>query len=133
MVRNDQESTIVSFGIRLKSRLSSCQVFAVASATEIQAFAVCPIKGGEEVRPAVAEYITRANYGLKIGKFEMDYKDGEVRYQSALPAAEGVPSLRDVERVVDIPYLMMDRFGDGLVRCLMGVGGPADQNTDTQS
>ena len=47
-------------------------------------YVIAPVKAPEEVRAAVAEYITRANYGLRIGNFEMDYTDGEVRYKSSL-------------------------------------------------
>lgn len=35
-------------------------------------------------RLAVAELLTRANYGLRIGNFEMDFNDGEVRYKASL-------------------------------------------------
>lgn len=35
----------------------------------------------EEKRSAVAEFITRANYGLPGGNFEMDWRDGELRYK----------------------------------------------------
>lgn len=32
-------------------------------------------------RTAAAETIARANYGLRLGKFEMNLDDGEVRFQ----------------------------------------------------
>lgn len=38
----------------------------------------------EDRRSAVAELITRANYGLRIGNFEMDFRDGEIRYKASL-------------------------------------------------
>jgi len=33
-----------------------------------------------KMRPSVAELVARANFGLKVGTFEFDLKDGEVRY-----------------------------------------------------
>ena len=33
----------------------------------------------EEKRQLAAEYVCRANYGLRIGNFELDMRDGEVR------------------------------------------------------
>ena len=33
-----------------------------------------------KMRPSVAELVTRANYGLRVGSFELDMKDGELRY-----------------------------------------------------
>jgi hypothetical protein len=35
-------------------------------------------------RPAMAELLTRANYGLPAGCFELDYADGEVRLRTEL-------------------------------------------------
>lgn len=31
-----------------------------------------------------AELLTRANYGMRVGNFEFDYDDGEVRFKSSL-------------------------------------------------
>jgi hypothetical protein len=31
---------------------------------------------------AVAEFLTRANYGIKNGCFEMDFLDSEIRYRT---------------------------------------------------
>src|SRR3954467_14939357 len=46
-------------------------------------YVVMPVRAPAQMRLAVAEYITRANYGLRIGNFEMDFDDGEVRYKSS--------------------------------------------------
>ena len=48
-----------------------------------QVFGYLPVRIPEGARPAVAEAITRANFGLKIDKFEMDMDDGEVLFQAA--------------------------------------------------
>ena len=37
----------------------------------------------------VAELITRINYGLLIGSFEMDWSDGELRIRTAMPLEQG--------------------------------------------
>ncbi len=124
--QNDDDRFIVTLGMNLKGKLSSCRVLVVIDDKNIQCFTVCPIKATEDVRPQVAEFLTRANYGLKIGKFELDYNDGEVRYQSILPCSEGVPCIKDVERVIVVGFLMFQRFGDGLVKNLMGFGNPAE-------
>ena len=124
--QNDDTRFIAAFGINLKGRLSSCRVLTIVDERDIQCLTVCPIKATEDVRPQVAEYLTRANYGMKIGKFEMDMNDGEVRYQAILPCSEGVPSIKDVERIIDMGFLMFQRFGDGLIKNLMGFGNPAE-------
>lgn len=47
-------------------------------------YSVAPLRVAAVLRPAVAEYLTRANWGLLLGNFEMDYSDGEVRYKTCL-------------------------------------------------
>lgn len=112
------------FGMNIHGKLQSVREVVVAADTEIQAFAVSPISADEKARANVAEFITRVNYSMKIGKFEMDYDDGMVRYYCCLPCTEGEPSMSDVERVIDIPFIVMKRYGDGLVKNMMGFGNP---------
>jgi hypothetical protein len=45
-------------------------------------FALYPIAVPEKRRLAVAELICRANYGLNLGNFEMDFADGELRFRT---------------------------------------------------
>jgi len=43
-----------------------------------------PVKVPEDKRLLIAELITRANYGLKVGKLVMDFEDGEVSCQTGI-------------------------------------------------
>jgi hypothetical protein len=47
-------------------------------------YSVAPKRAPAVLRPAVAEYVTRANWGLLNGNFELDYADGEVRFRSSI-------------------------------------------------
>ena len=123
--RDNEDSYVVSLGMNLNCRLNSCRILVSASATEIQAYTVSPINANSKDYSNVVEYITRANYGLKVGGFEFDYSDGEIRYHTCHSSKEGIPSQSDVERIVDVGVLMMERYGDGLVKNLMGFGNPA--------
>ena len=44
----------------------------------------------EEKRAAVVEFITRANYGMILGNFEVDLSDGEVRYKTVLAVSADI-------------------------------------------
>lgn len=37
-----------------------------------------------EVRPEMAETITRINFGLPLGNFELDFSDGEIRFKTSI-------------------------------------------------
>ncbi len=83
-------------------------------------YVIAPVKAPESERPAVAEYLTRANYGMRIGNFEMDYSDGEVRYKSSVDF-EGVILNPDLIKHAIYPAVQtMDRYLPGLFSVIYG-------------
>lgn len=89
-------------------------------------YSVCPINVPAEKYTAVAEFITRANYGLAIGNFEMDFGDGEVRYKTSIDV-EGdrlTPAL--VKRLVYANVVMMDEYLPGLMTVVYGEASPQE-------
>lgn len=83
-------------------------------------YSVCPINVPEERRATVAEFLTRANYGLMIGNFEMDYRDGEVRYKTSLDVENSEINLALIGNLVNVNLLMMDRYLPGILMCIYG-------------
>jgi hypothetical protein len=101
-----------------------CYAIVRVDLEEFLFYAVAPVKVPEEVRTAVAEYITRANYGLRIGNFELDYADGEVRYKSSIDF-EGQTLTADLIRNSIYPAVhTMDRYLPGLLRVSFGGATP---------
>ena len=83
-------------------------------------YVVMPVRAPANMRLAVAEYITRANYGLRIGNFEMDFEDGEVRYKSSLDF-EGVDLTPGLIRNTVYPAVQtMDRYLPGVLSVIFG-------------
>ena len=88
-------------------------------------YVLAPVKAPEALRPAVAEFITRANYGLRIGNFELDYLDGELRYKSSLDF-EGVALTPELIINAIYPAVQtMDRYLPGLMEVIYGDRPPA--------
>src|SRR5262249_17088927 len=86
----------------------------------------------EEKRVEVAEFITRANYGLVIGNFEMDYADGEVRYKTSVDVEGGELTAKMVENVIRANVMTMDRYFPGLMGVLYGDRDPAEAIAETE-
>lgn len=78
-------------------------------------YVLAPIQVEKTRRTAVVEYISRANYGLRIGNFELDLDDGEVRYKSSLDF-EG-ENLTDnwLRNAIYPAVYTMDRYMPGLL------------------
>jgi hypothetical protein len=101
-----------------------CYAIVRVDLEEFLFYAVAPVKVPEEVRMAVSEYLTRANYGLRIGNFELDFSDGEVRYKSSIDF-EGQVLTSDLIRNSIYPAVhTMDRYLPGLLRVSFGGATP---------
>lgn len=75
-----------------------------------QVFGYSPLRVPEGCRPAVAEALTRANYGLRIGKFEMDLDDGELRFQAAQIMIHDVLGEEVIDRMIGTTINMLDMY-----------------------
>jgi hypothetical protein len=100
--------------VRTGFKGDSAEWICYAQAREEQAqclfYSVCPINIPEEKRPAMAELLTRINYGLFIGNFEMDFSDGEVRYKTSIDVEGDRLSATLVKNMVYANVLTMDRY-----------------------
>jgi hypothetical protein len=81
----------------------------------------------------VAEYLTRANYGLILGNFELDFHDGEVRYKTSVDISGGELTQDMIRTLVYVNVLMMDRYLPGLMAVAYAGGSPADEIAKAES
>lgn len=61
-----------------------CYAHAFEDRHRLLFYSVSPINAPDNLRTEIAEYLTRANYGLVVGNFEMDWGDGEVRFKTSI-------------------------------------------------
>ena len=71
----------------------------------------CP----EARRPVMAEFVTRANYGMLIGNFELDYIDGEVRYKTSIDLESAQLTQMLIHNLVVASVMTMDRYLPGVI------------------
>lgn len=77
-------------------------------------YAVSPIGAGRKLHK-MAEFEARANYGLRVGNFEMDFNDGEIRYKVHYHLSDDEdPSDEQVESSIMIPISMFKRYAPGM-------------------
>ena len=63
-------------------------------------YSVCPVNAPENKRQAVAEFLTRANSGMIIGNFELDFADGGIRYKTSIDVDGDTLSSALIKRLV---------------------------------
>jgi Zn ribbon nucleic-acid-binding protein len=83
-------------------------------------YSICPQRAPEERRGEVAEFLTRANYGLAAGNFELDFDDGEIRYKSVLHTqGDGLDALT-LKRLVRANGIAMETYLPGIATVIAG-------------
>lgn len=120
----DEERGLFRCGVNLKGKLSSCRLIIDVKEKVILNYAAIDMRADEGVRDKVAEFITRANYGLTFGNFEMDFNDGEIRYKMTVDCENQIPGYDVLDRMVALPPLMFQRYGDGLLAVMFGFSDP---------
>lgn len=96
-------------------------------------YSVAPVQIPDDKRAAVAEFITRANYGLILGNFEMDFEDGELRYKTSLDieGADLAPAL--LQPITFVNVSTMDRYLPGVMSVVYGGQAPAAAITQIEA
>ena len=89
-------------------------------------YSYCPVKAPEDKRPILADFLTRANYGLYIGNFEMDYNDGEVRFKTSLDVEGDELSDALMKRIVYDNVGVMDKYLPGVMSVIYGGASPTE-------
>jgi len=82
----------------------------------------------ESRRQAVSELLTRANYGLIVGNFELDLSDGEVRFKTSVDVKETLESLTSalIEHLVYDNVLQVDRYYPAIMAVVHGGRSPQE-------
>ena len=110
--------TILRTGFSGKNGKWTCFAQARENQQQFIFYSVCPNAAPEDKRPPAMEFITRANYGLVIGNFEMDVSDGEIRYKTSIDVEGGELNHVLIRQVVYSNVMTMNKYLPGLMSVL---------------
>lgn len=121
------ENGVIRTGITLKSKLKSARIFFDIKSDGISVITIPSVSADEGCMKEVMEFITRANYGLYKGNFEMDVNDGEVRYKSYHYCSDNnVITEDEIKMCLFSNLYTLDRYGDGLMKVIFGMATPEE-------
>lgn len=89
-------------------------------------YSVVPEETPADRRLAMAEFLTRANYGMLIGNFEMDFDDGEVRYKTSIDVEGDRLTTALMQQLVYANVRTMDRYLTGIHQIMSTDQTPAE-------
>lgn len=78
------DNEVIAAQVSTENGTWTCYVVARETDGRCTIYSQAPWATPDELRHAMAELITRINFGLPIGNFEMDYSDGEVRFKTSI-------------------------------------------------
>ncbi len=69
---------------------------------------------------ALADFLTRANYGLPLGNFEIDMNDGEMNFKNSIDISDGELTQKMVQTLIVFSLECMSRYLPGIRAVIEG-------------
>ena len=124
--REDPDAPILRAGFRGDNAEFGAAVAVDESDTVVEVVGTVPIMAPPRKRAKVAELCAYLSWGMRMGRFEMDPADGEIRFHasSAYPSGELDDSV--IRMVVGVALAMLDEHFPAFVRVIYGNVPPAE-------
>ncbi|WP_017326302.1 YbjN domain-containing protein [Synechococcus sp. PCC 7336] len=98
----------------------TCYAIASEERQDFIFYSLCPVNAPADKRLAMAEFITRANYGNILGNFEMDFDSGDIHYKTSIDVEGDRLSASLLKPLVYTNVAMMDRYLPGILSTIYG-------------
>ncbi len=93
----------------------TCLAFAHDENERVVFTSLLPVEVPEDKRQAVAEYLIRANFGMEIGSFDMDFSDGAVQFRTSIDIEGGELTPKMIQNLAYVNVTVTDQYLPGLV------------------
>jgi len=128
----EQDRPVLRAGFGGKNGAVRCIIVVDESDDLIQVFALLPTVPGHR-SAAAAELCLRASFGVKIGKFEFDHQDGDLRFQAAAPYAKGELSDDLIRRVLGVCLITADAYLPAFMKVIYANVSPAEAASEARA
>lgn len=118
--RYDEEKLLFTCAFNGTNGNFACYVKVYGDLDIVAVYAMCPFKAAENFRHQTAEFLSRANYGMRIGNFEMDFGDGEIRYKASLDFEGTELNDKTLKNLIYPACRMMDKYMPGIMAVVSG-------------
>ena len=125
----DEEQHFFKAGIKIDGKLNRCDIIIDIREEYYLVYGMIALNADEKCLNDISEYIHRINYGLKFGSFELDLRDGEIRYKMCVDCGDDcdcMPSESVIQRSLEMPALMFEKYGNGLLDIMFKNISPED-------
>ena len=130
------ERNVAKATYSIDTRFRHVDVFFNVYSDKLILHMILPLSAEEGERAKVAEFLLRANYGLKVGGFDFDFNDGEISYRTSIYCGTDefvAPTYEQIDFALVIGMIMVEKYGDALVKVMFGVLEPEDAIESVES
>ena len=120
------ENGVIRSGMMLSSQIHRVDIYMDIRKDGYSMISVFPLHAEEKARPAIAEFLTRANYEINLGCFDMDFEDGEIRYKMAQFCGATVPTYEQIQKIFYVAITTINHYGNGIAKTLLSLGTPKE-------
>lgn len=120
----DSEKGLLRAAFRLDCKLKDYKLIVDLYNCYYIVYCTLNISADEGCRREAAEFLIRANRKMGLGNFEMDMRDGEIRFKCMVDCDDCPPSEDVISSSLTLGDTYLERFGDALLSVLFGFATP---------
>ncbi|MEQ9623319.1 YbjN domain-containing protein [Coleofasciculus chthonoplastes] len=117
---------VLQMGFQGKNGQWTCYARARENEQQFVFYSICPVTVPKSKRRGLGEFIARANYGMIIGNFELDFAEGEIAYKTSIDVEGSTLTFPQMKRLVDTNVTMMDHYLPGIKSVIQGDASPEE-------
>jgi hypothetical protein len=121
-----EEQPVLSMKFEGEHGSWTCLAFAYDEHERLVFVSMLPVEVPDEKRLEVAEYLIRANFGMEIGSFDMDFSDGAVQFRTSIDIEGGELTPKMIQNLAYLNVTVTDQYLPGLVMVVEGDAAPVD-------
>lgn len=96
-------------------------------------YSLCPAKVPQKKRKQLGEFVCRANFGMIIGNFELDFNTGEIRYKTSIDVKDNFLTEETLKQLVYTNVITMDQYLPGIEAVISSKKSPEEAITKIES
>lgn len=81
-------------------------------------YSYLPVNTPPSKMTEMSEFVTRANRGMRIGNFELDFEDGEIRYKTSIDIEGGELTTKIIDNLLRANLSTMNRYFPGFMELI---------------
>ncbi len=120
------ENGVIRTGVTLKAKAKKADININVTNTGFAINSSLPFSADQDSMAATAEFIARANFGMMHGNFELDFRDGEIRYKTTLYCEELTPTFKQIHFLLYVNLTTLEKYANGLMKVVFGMATPKE-------